>query len=158
MLSDKISRSVITGILFDTAVVSGRSTVTLRTRGRISADDSRLHHLHLRHHGNAEGGGDSASQRDSVCCTPLTPIWSLAGHAWSQCHSLAFDFSVWEIWGALLYGGRVVVVPDAVVRSPEDLHALLVSERVGVSKSNAIGVLCRCRPLMQPQPELGSAS
>ncbi|WP_396931709.1 amino acid adenylation domain-containing protein [Mycolicibacterium sp.] len=56
----------------------------------------------------------------------------LTGLAWSQCHSLAFDFSVWEIWGALLYGGRVVVVPDAVVRSPEDLHALLVSEQVGV--------------------------
>ncbi|KDF01162.1 amino acid adenylation protein [Mycolicibacterium aromaticivorans JS19b1 = JCM 16368] len=56
----------------------------------------------------------------------------MTGLAWSQCHSLAFDFSVWEIWGALLYGGRVVVVPDAVVRSPEDLHALLVSERVGV--------------------------
>ena len=54
----------------------------------------------------------------------------LAGQVWSQCHSLAFDFSVWEIWGALLYGGRVVVVPDAVVRSPEDLHALLVAEQV----------------------------
>ena len=34
---------------------------------------------------------------------------------WSQCHSLAFDFSVWEIFGALLGGGRLVVVPDAVV-------------------------------------------
>ena len=56
----------------------------------------------------------------------------LAGQVWSQCHSLAFDFSVWEIWGALLYGGRVVVVPDAVVRSPEDLHALLAAERVTV--------------------------
>ena len=51
---------------------------------------------------------------------------------WSQCHSLAFDFSVWEILGALLRGGRLVVVPDAVVRSPEDLHALLVSEQVSV--------------------------
>src|ERR1700759_2076975 len=54
----------------------------------------------------------------------------LAGQVWSQCHSLAFDFSVWEIWGALLYGGRVVVVPDAVVRSPEELHTLLVAEQV----------------------------
>ncbi|WP_264038861.1 AMP-binding protein, partial [Mycolicibacterium tokaiense] len=45
----------------------------------------------------------------------------LAEHVWSQCHSLAFDFSVWEIWGALLFGGRVVVVADEVVRSPEDL-------------------------------------
>ena len=51
---------------------------------------------------------------------------------WSQCHSLAFDFSVWEIFGALLSGGRLVVVPDAVVRSPEELHAVLVAERVGV--------------------------
>ncbi len=51
---------------------------------------------------------------------------------WSQCHSLAFDFSVWEIFGALLGGGRLVVVPDPVVRSPEDLHALLVAERVSV--------------------------
>ena len=51
---------------------------------------------------------------------------------WTQCHSLAFDFSVWEIWGALLCGGRVVVVPESVARSPEDFHALLVSEQVSV--------------------------
>jgi amino acid adenylation domain-containing protein/thioester reductase-like protein len=54
------------------------------------------------------------------------------GQAWTQCHSLGFDFSVWEIFGALLHGGRLVVVPESVVRSPEDLHALLVSERVSV--------------------------
>jgi amino acid adenylation domain-containing protein len=55
-----------------------------------------------------------------------------AAGVWSQCHSLAFDFSVWEIWGALLAGGRLVVVPDAVVRSPEELHATLVAEQVSV--------------------------
>ncbi len=46
----------------------------------------------------------------------LTP-----GQVWTQCHSYAFDFSVWEIWGALLHGGRLVVVPEAVARSPERL-------------------------------------
>ncbi len=56
----------------------------------------------------------------------------LAGQVWTQCHSLAFDYSVWEIWGALLYGGRLVVAPECVVRSPEDLHALLVREQVSV--------------------------
>ena len=30
---------------------------------------------------------------------------------WSLFHSYAFDFSVWELWGALVFGGRVVVVP-----------------------------------------------
>ena len=40
---------------------------------------------------------------------------------WTLFHSYAFDFSVWEIWGALLYGGRLVVVPYWVSRSPEAL-------------------------------------
>ncbi|TXH25857.1 MAG: amino acid adenylation domain-containing protein, partial [Mycobacterium sp.] len=51
---------------------------------------------------------------------------------WTQFHSYAFDFSVWEIWGALLHGGRLVVVPDAVARSADDFHDLLVRERVTV--------------------------
>ncbi len=51
---------------------------------------------------------------------------------WSQWHSYGFDVSVWEIFGALLRGGRLVVVPDAVIRSPEDMHALLVGEGVSV--------------------------
>ena len=51
---------------------------------------------------------------------------------WSQWHSLAFDVSVWETFGALLHGGRLVVVPESVARSPEELHALLVTEQVSV--------------------------
>ncbi|HYB82782.1 MAG TPA: condensation domain-containing protein, partial [Mycobacterium sp.] len=51
---------------------------------------------------------------------------------WPQCHTLAFDVSVWEIFGALLGGGRVVVVPEEVASSPNDFHDLLVTERVSV--------------------------
>ncbi|BBX57256.1 hypothetical protein MSHO_26010 [Mycobacterium shottsii] len=51
---------------------------------------------------------------------------------WSQWHSYAFDVSVWEILGALLSGGRVVVVPENIVTSPEDFHALLIDEHVSV--------------------------
>ena len=49
---------------------------------------------------------------------------------WTLFHSTAFDFSVWEIWGALLYGGALVVVPFETSRSPEQFHELLVRERV----------------------------
>ncbi len=51
---------------------------------------------------------------------------------WSWCHSQAFDFSVWEIWGALLHGGRVVVVPWEVVRTPARLWDLIVEQGVTV--------------------------
>ncbi|MFH8989500.1 non-ribosomal peptide synthase/polyketide synthase [Streptomyces sp. NPDC017940] len=51
---------------------------------------------------------------------------------WTLFHSYAFDFSVWELWGPLLHGGRLVVVPDDVARSPEDFLRLLADERVTV--------------------------
>ncbi|WP_459953464.1 non-ribosomal peptide synthetase, partial [Mycobacterium avium] len=51
---------------------------------------------------------------------------------WALCHSLAFDVSVWEIFGALVRGGRLVVVPESVTVSPQELHGMLVAEQVSV--------------------------
>ena len=51
---------------------------------------------------------------------------------WTLFHSFAFDFSVWEIWGALLYGGRLVIVPYLTARSPETFHRLLCDHGVTV--------------------------
>ncbi|MGN6316590.1 amino acid adenylation domain-containing protein, partial [Trinickia sp.] len=51
---------------------------------------------------------------------------------WALFHSFAFDFSVWEIWGALLHGGRLVIVPYLTSRSPRECHALLCAEGVTV--------------------------
>ncbi|MFC5687627.1 non-ribosomal peptide synthase/polyketide synthase [Amycolatopsis mediterranei] len=51
---------------------------------------------------------------------------------WTLFHSYAFDFSVWEIWGPLLHGGRLVVVPHSVSRSPREFLRLLADEGVTV--------------------------
>ncbi|MEV0442078.1 amino acid adenylation domain-containing protein [Streptomyces spectabilis] len=54
------------------------------------------------------------------------------GDVWTLFHSYAFDMSVWEMWGALLYGGRLVVVDAETARSPEDFLALLAEQGVTV--------------------------
>ncbi|MFI9239249.1 amino acid adenylation domain-containing protein [Streptomyces sp. NPDC053079] len=54
------------------------------------------------------------------------------GDVWTMFHSYAFDVSVFEMWGALLHGGRLVVVGQDVTRSPSDFLDLLVEERVTV--------------------------
>ncbi|WP_405669725.1 non-ribosomal peptide synthetase [Streptomyces sp. NBC_01530] len=51
---------------------------------------------------------------------------------WTWFHSSAFDFSVWEIWGCLLTGGRLVVVPYFVSREPDRFRDLLATEKVTV--------------------------
>ncbi|HET6375541.1 MAG TPA: amino acid adenylation domain-containing protein, partial [Methylocella sp.] len=55
-----------------------------------------------------------------------------AEDVWSLFHSCAFDFSVWEMWGALLYGGRIEIVPYWVSRAPEDFYAFLARRGVTV--------------------------
>ena len=51
---------------------------------------------------------------------------------WTFFHSSAFDFSVWEIWGCLLTGGHLVVVPYWVSRSPDEFRRLLAGAGVTV--------------------------
>ncbi|MFH8596416.1 amino acid adenylation domain-containing protein [Streptomyces rimosus] len=51
---------------------------------------------------------------------------------WTLFHSYAFDFSVWELWGALLYGGKLVVVPQLTSRDPHAFRQLLAAEQVTV--------------------------
>lgn len=78
--------------------------------------------------------GVVVSHHNVVRLFAATDHWFSFGPSdvWTLFHSYAFDFSVWELWGALLHGGRLVVVPYEVSRSPEEFLDLLDRERVTV--------------------------
>lgn len=79
-----------------------------------------------------------------------------ATDTWTLFHSYAFDFSVWELWGALLHGGRLVVVPQWVRRSPAALVELVAAERVTVLNQtpSAFGPFVKVEEKLRPRPRL----
>ncbi|HKA42237.1 MAG TPA: amino acid adenylation domain-containing protein, partial [Burkholderiales bacterium] len=85
-----------------------------------------------------------------------TQQWFAFGPAdvWTLFHSYAFDFSVWEVWGALLYGGRLVVVPKLITRSPGEFLRLLVEQRVTVLNQTP-SAFYQLLQAEKEQPELG---
>ena len=76
---------------------------------------------------------------------------------WTLCHSVAFDFSVWEIWGALWHGGCLVVVPDTARRDPRLLLELLNSTHVTVLNQTPVALYALIREIERdplPVPSL----
>ena len=78
--------------------------------------------------------GVQVSHRSVVCLLEVTrPTFDFGGRdVWTVFHSYAFDFSVWEIWGCLLSGGRLVIVPRYLTQSPAEFYRMLCEERVSV--------------------------
>ncbi|MCQ0034346.1 non-ribosomal peptide synthetase, partial [Burkholderia glumae] len=76
-----------------------------------------------------------------------------AQDVWTLFHSFAFDFSVWEMWGALLHGGRLVVVPAQVARSPQAFYRLLCDQGVTVLNQTPSAF----QPLIAAQGDSGLA-
>ncbi|WP_051861035.1 non-ribosomal peptide synthetase [Streptomyces griseus] len=73
---------------------------------------------------------------------------------WTMFHSHAFDFSVWELWGALLHGGRLVVVPHWVTRAADEFAGLLAEEGVTVLNQTPSSFAQVSRIVLERKPEL----
>jgi amino acid adenylation domain-containing protein len=78
--------------------------------------------------------GVAVTHAEVVRLLSATDRWYRFGpdDAWALFFSFAFDFSVWEIWGALAYGGRLVIAPYWVTRAPDALYDLIADEGITV--------------------------
>jgi non-ribosomal peptide synthetase component F len=93
--------------------------------------------------------GVLVSHANAVRLLTAAQPWVGAGASdvWTLFHSAAFDFSVWELWGALGHGGRLVIVPRDVTHAPGALIALLDRERVTVLWPRRPGRYLTCRSM-----------
>jgi amino acid adenylation domain-containing protein len=112
----------------DDVIAAGTEPVT----GSVSADDP----AYVIYTSGSTGRpkGVVVSHRNVIALVDATRDEYALGSSdvWSLFHSSAFDVSVWEMWGCLLTGGRLVVVPYFVSREPEKFRDLLAAERVTV--------------------------
>ncbi|SES27135.1 nonribosomal peptide synthetase protein BlmVII [Lentzea xinjiangensis] len=113
----------------------------LRRRGAARPATRRVHQDNLAYvifTSGSTGGqkGVLVSHRNIVSvlsgCRAAVPEAAGGRHTWAVLHSPAFDFSAWEIWGALTNGARLVIVPPGVVRAPDELWQTVMTEQVSV--------------------------
>lgn len=109
----------------------GTSNLALRPLG-LSAD--RLAYVIYTSGSTGRPKGVMVEHRNVVRLFAATERWFGFGarDVWTLFHSFAFDFSVWELWGALLNGGRVVIVSQSTARSPREFYRLVCQEGVTV--------------------------
>ncbi|MDP7720959.1 amino acid adenylation domain-containing protein [Mycobacterium sp. TY814] len=130
-LSGHLPRSTVPVITLDTLTLDDSPTTTSPLPGPDPHDLAYL--IYTSGTTGTPKGVATTHHNATALITTLSPRLGLDGAAvWSQCHSTSFDFSVWEIFGALLGGGRLVVIPDHIVHSPTDLHHLLIQEQVNM--------------------------
>jgi amino acid adenylation domain-containing protein len=90
----------------------------------------------------------------------LASAWPRLGvtseDVWPSFHSFVFDFSVWEIFGPLLSGGRLVVVPQEAVRSPGSFLQLLAAERISVLNQTPAALYQLAAAMMEETEEQGA--
>jgi len=51
---------------------------------------------------------------------------------WTMFHSFCFDFSVWEMYGALLYGGKLIIISKGATQDTKEFVNILKKEKVTV--------------------------
>lgn len=140
------------------AVASTNGGIRHQAERRNHADPDNLAYVIYTSGSTGKPKGVMVTHHNVVRLFQATHSWFHFDHTdvWTLFHSPSFDFSVWEIWGALLHGGKLVIVPHAVSRAPEMFCELLAREKVTVLNQtpSAFRQLIRAEQELAPETPL----
>lgn len=121
-------------LLTSQLAVTELAAIEVASNPPLQSDAESLAYLMYTSGSTGKPKGVLVTQRNVMRLMTATDPWFRfdQNDVWTMFHSFAFDFSVWEIWGPLLTGGRLVIVPFEISRSTEEFYALLSEERVTV--------------------------
>jgi amino acid adenylation domain-containing protein len=152
-LSEQISRLSVSVVVVDDLVAEASSGLE---NPPLAAGGDDLAYMIYTSGSTGKPKGVMVTHRNVVRLLEQTDQWFHfnSNDVWTMFHSIAFDFSVWEIWGSLLTGGRLVIVPFAVSRSPRDFYDLLSAEKVTVLNQtpSAFSMLVQVEENIAPLP------
>jgi amino acid adenylation domain-containing protein len=154
-LSDQIRRVSVAELKLDELLAS-EGAAPEPENPTLAATNDDLAYLMYTSGSTGKPKGVMVSHRNVIRLLDQTEQWFHfdSNDVWTMFHSIAFDFSVWEIWGCLLTGGRLVIVPFAVSRSPRDFYNLLSAEQVSVLNQtpSAFSMLIQVEQSAAPAP------
>lgn len=152
-LSEQISQLSVSVVVVDDLVAEASSGLE---NPPLAAGSDDLAYMIYTSGSTGKPKGVMVTHRNVVRLLDQTDRWFHfdSNDVWTMFHSIAFDFSVWEIWGSLLSGGRLVIVPFAVSRSPRDFYDLLSAEKVTVLNQtpSAFSMLVQIEQNVAPLP------
>jgi amino acid adenylation domain-containing protein len=127
-----VGESVPVVVLDDPRTVAGLARLSGRPLGRVVPADAPAYVIYTSGSTGTPKGVVVSHRNVLGLLGAARGVFELdASDVWSCFHSFAFDVSVWELWGALVHGATVVVVPFEVSRSPQEFARLI--EREGVT-------------------------
>ncbi|KAF9555957.1 hypothetical protein EC968_008552, partial [Mortierella alpina] len=137
LVADACGRKVLQGAdLSPLKIVDPNSTVATSTNNPHVPSLSMSHLAHVIYTSGSTGKpkGVMVEHRHVSRLFAASGSWfDFSKHdTWCLLHSFAFDFSIWEIWGALRHGGKLVIVSQDVARTPQDLYQLIQDKAITV--------------------------
>ncbi|KAF8946543.1 hypothetical protein BGZ46_005767, partial [Entomortierella lignicola] len=155
LLADRLGRDILGEEALSSMTVVDPNMIIEGSFDNVDVDDLSSHNLAYVIYTSGSTGkpkGVMVEHRQVTRLFDATADWYQfsSSDTWMMTHSFSFDVSVWELWGAVCHGGKLIVPSHLTIKSPEDLYYLICEQGVTILNMTPSAF----RPLIRCQAEI----